>query len=408
MKTYERFLKYVAVPTMSDGASETVPSSAKQLVLANMLKEDLDALGLSDVHVDEYGYVYATLPANTDKEVNTIGFIAHMDTSSEASDTDIKTAIVEYQGGDILLNAEKEIYMTVSDYPYLEHYVGDHLIVTDGTTLLGADDKAGIAEIMSAIEKIIAQNIPHGDIRIGFTPDEEIGRGANHFNVEKFHADYAYTVDGGALGELEYENFNAAGAHITIHGRSIHPGSAKDKMKNAASIACDFNAMLPPLEVPEHTEGYEGFHHLGGMQGGIESATLHYIIRDHDKAKFEEKKQQFIDITAALNEKWGEGTVELQMSDSYYNMKEKIEPHMYIIDRAKKAMEDTGITPRIVPIRGGTDGARLSFKGLPCPNLCTGGENFHSRFEFVSIESMEKISDMLVKLIENSVNEGKM
>ncbi len=408
MKTYERFLNYVAVPTMSDGASETVPSSKKQLVLAEILKNELLALGLSDAEVDACGYVYATLPANTDKEVNTIGLIAHMDTSSEASDTDIKTSIVEYKGGDILLNAEKNIYMTLEDYPYLTNYIGQHLIVTDGTTLLGADDKAGVAEIMSALEKIIASDIPHGKICIGFTPDEEIGRGANHFDVAKFGADYGYTVDGGALGELEYENFNAAGAHITVHGRSIHPGSAKDKMKNAASIACEFNAMLPALEVPEHTEGYEGFHHLSGMTGATEYAKLDYIIRDHDKAKFEAKKQQFIDITNALNEKWGAGTVELAMGDSYFNMKEKIEPHMYIIDRAKKAMEETGITPKIVPIRGGTDGARLSFMGLPCPNLCTGGENFHSRFEFVSIEAMEKISDMLVKLIENSVTDGKM
>ncbi len=408
MKTYERFLTYVAVPTMSDSASETVPSSKKQLVLAEILKKELLDLGLCDAHVDEYGYVYATLPANTDAPVNTIGLIAHMDTSSEASDTDIKTAIVEYKGGDILLNAEKEIYMTLADYPYLKEYEGQHLIVTDGTTLLGADDKAGIAEIMSALEKIIESGIPHGTIKIGFTPDEEIGRGANHFNVEKFAADYGYTVDGGALGELEYENFNAAGAHVTVHGRSIHPGSAKDKMKNAAAIACEFNAMLPEMEVPEHTEGYEGFHHLSGMTGATEYARLDYIIRDHDRTKFEEKKKQFIDITAALNKKWGEGTVELEMGDSYFNMKEKIEPHMYIIDRAKKAMEDTGITPRIVPIRGGTDGARLSFMGLPCPNLCTGGENFHSRFEFVSVEAMEKISDMLVRLIENSVKEGKM
>ena len=407
MKTYERFLKYVAVPTMSDSDSETVPSSAKQLVLAHILKEELMELGLSDARVDDCGYVYASLPANTDKEINTIGLIAHMDTSSEASDTDIKTKIVEYKGGDILLNEEKGIYMTLADYPYLTKYEGQNLIVTDGTTLLGADDKAGIAEIMTALEKIITSGMPHGKICIGFTPDEEIGRGANHFDVKGFAADYAYTVDGGAIGELEYENFNAAGASITIHGRSIHPGSAKDKMKNAASIACEFNAMLPANEVPEHTEGYEGFHHLSSISGATELAKLDYIIRDHDKVKFEEKKQQFIDVTNAINAKWGEGTAELNMKDSYFNMKEKIEPHMYIVDRAKKAMEDVGITPNIVPIRGGTDGARLSFMGLPCPNLCTGGENFHSRFEFVSVESMEKISDMLVKIIENSVTDGK-
>ena len=407
MKTYERFLKYVAVPTMSDGASSTVPSSAKQLVLANILRDELLALGLTDARVDECGYVYATLPANTQTPVNTIGLIAHMDTSSEASDTDIKATVVAYEGGDILLNEEKQIYMTCEDYPYLEHYKGQHLIVTDGTTLLGADDKAGVAEIMSALQKIIDGGIPHGKICIAFTPDEEIGRGANHFDVEGFGADYAYTVDGGALGELEFENFNAAGAHVTIHGRSIHPGSAKGKMKNAASIACEFNAMLPADEVPEMTEGYEGFHHLSGMTGATELARLDYIIRDHDKAKFEEKKQQFIAATDALNAKWGNGTVELSLHDSYYNMKEKIEPHMYIIHRAERAMKDVGITPKFVPIRGGTDGARLSFMGLPCPNLCTGGENFHSRFEFVSVEAMEKISDMLVRLIENSVTEGK-
>ncbi|MBQ7309549.1 MAG: peptidase T [Clostridia bacterium] len=407
MKAYERFLKYVAYPTMSDGASETVPSTAKQLVLAAALKDELIALGLSDARVDDCGYVYATLPANTDKEVNTIGLIAHMDTSSEASDTDIKASIVDYKGGDILLNEKENIVMTVADYPYLAKYEGQHLIVSDGTTLIGADDKAGIAEIMTAVEAIIASGMEHGKICVAFTPDEEIGRGANHFDVAGFGADYAYTVDGGALGELEYENFNAAGAHITIHGVSIHPGSAKDKMKNAALIACELNALLPADEIPSKTEGYEGFHHLSGISGGIEHAELHYIIRDHDRTKFEEKKANFVNACAKINEIYGEGTAVMNLSDSYYNMKEKIEPHMYIIDRAKKAMTDVGVTPNVVPIRGGTDGARLSFMGLPCPNLCTGGENFHSRFEFVSVEAMEKISDILVKLIENSVTEGK-
>jgi len=407
MKAYERFLNYVAYPTMSDGASATVPSSAKQLVLANALKEELLSLGLTDAYVDGFGYVYASLPANTEKEVNTICLIAHMDTSSEASDTDIKASIVAYDGGDILLNEKESIYMTVSDYPYLTKYEGQHLIVSDGTTLIGADDKAGIAEIMTALEKIIASGMPHGKICVAFTPDEEIGRGADHFNVEDFGADYAYTVDGGALGELEYENFNAAGAHITFHGVSIHPGSAKDKMKNAALIACEFNALLPADEIPSKTEGYEGFHHLSGMSGGIEHAELHYIIRDHDRAKFEEKKQNFVKACETINAIYGENTAVMQLSDSYYNMKEKIEPHMYIIDRAKKAMSDVGVTPNVVPIRGGTDGARLSFMGLPCPNICTGGENFHSRFEFVSVEAMEKITDILVKLIENSVAQGK-
>jgi tripeptide aminopeptidase len=330
-----------------------------------------------------------------------------MDTSSEASDTDIKASIVDYKGGDILLNEKENIVMTVADYPYLAKYEGQHLIVSDGTTLIGADDKAGIAEIMTAVEKIIASGMEHGKICVAFTPDEEIGRGANHFDVAGFGADYAYTVDGGALGELEYENFNAAGAHIEIHGVSIHPGSAKDKMKNAALIACEFNALLPEDEIPSKTEGYEGFHHLSGISGGIEYAELHYIIRDHDRTKFEEKKAGFVDACAKINAIYGEGTAVMKLSDSYYNMKEKIEPHMYIIDRAKKAMTDVGVTPNVVPIRGGTDGARLSFMGLPCPNICTGGENFHSRFEFVSVEAMEKISDILVKLIENSVTDGK-
>ena len=407
MKAYERFLNYVAFPTMSDSASETVPSTAKQLVLAAALKEELIALGLTDAKVDGCGYVYATLPANTEKEINTIGWIAHMDTSSEASDTDIKASIVDYKGGDILLNEKENIVMTVADYPYLAKYEGQHLIASDGTTLIGADDKAGIAEIMTAVEKIIASGMEHGKICVAFTPDEEIGRGANHFDVAGFGADYAYTVDGGALGELEYENFNAAGAHIEIHGVSIHPGSAKDKMKNAALIACEFNALLPEDEIPSKTEGYEGFHHLSGISGGIEYAELHYIIRDHDRTKFEEKKAGFVDACAKINAIYGEGTAVMKLSDSYYNMKEKIEPHMYIIDRAKKAMTDVGVTPNVVPIRGGTDGARLSFMGLPCPNICTGGENVHSRFEFVSVEAMEKISDILVKLIENSVTDGK-
>ena len=407
MKAYERFLNYVAYPTMSDDASETVPSSAKQLVLAKALKEELLSLGLTDAYVDGFGYVYATLPANTDKEVNTIGLIAHMDTSSEASDTDIKTSIVAYNGGDILLNEKENIYMTVSDYPYLAKYEGQHLIVSDGTTLIGADDKAGIAEIMTALEAIMESKIPHGKICVAFTPDEEIGRGADHFNVEGFGADYAYTVDGGALGELEYENFNAAGAHIEFHGVSIHPGSAKDKMKNAALIACEFNALLPADEIPSKTEGYEGFHHLAGMSGGIEYAELNYIIRDHDRAKFEIKKNDFVKACETINAIYGAGTAVMKLNDSYYNMKEKIEPHMYIIDRAKKAMTDVGVTPDVVPIRGGTDGARLSFMGLPCPNICTGGENFHSRFEFVSVEAMEKITDIIVKLIENSVEQGK-
>ena len=407
MTVSERFLKYVAYPTMSVDESTTVPTTAKQLVLGKVLVEELLELGLSDAHMDDKGYIYATLPANTDKDINTIGFIAHMDTSSAASDENIKTSVVKYKGGDILLNAEQNIYMKIADYPYLDKYIGEHLIVTDGTTLLGADDKAGIAEIMTMLEKLIESGEEHGTIKIGFTPDEEVGRGADHFDVEKFAADYAYTVDGGALGELEYENFNASGATVTVHGVSIHPGSAKNKMKNAVTMAMEFNALLPALEVPERTEGYEGFHNLHKMSGETELATMQYIIRDHDKNKVAAKKQQFLKAAEEMNRIYGEGTVEVELRDSYFNMKEIIENHMYIIERAKKAMIDTGIKPNIVPIRGGTDGARLSFLGLPCPNLCTGGENFHSRFEFVSIESMEKITDLLVCIIKNSVTEGK-
>lgn len=405
MTVTERFLKYVSYPTMSCSDSATVPSTAKQKILGADIAAELRALGLADAHMDELGYVYATLPANTDKEVNTIGFIAHMDTSEAASDENIKTAIVEYSGGDILLNAEKNIYMKQSDYPCLEKYVGDRLIVTDGTTLLGADDKAGIAEILTMLERLIASGEEHGTIKVGITPDEEVGRGADHFDVEKFAADYAYTVDGGALGELEYENFNAAGATVTIHGVSIHPGSAKNKMKNAVTIAMEYNALLPALEVPEKTEGYEGFHNLYKMTAETELATMSYILRDHDKTKIEAMKAQFLKAAEEINARFGEGTAEVSLRDSYSNMREIIEQHMYIIDRAKKAMADVGITPDIVPIRGGTDGARLSFRGLPCPNLCTGGENFHSRFEFVSVESMEKITDLLLQIVKNSVTE---
>ena len=402
MKAYERFLKYVAYPTMScEGAGKT-PSSDKQLVLARALYEELIELGLCDVVLDEYGYLYATLPANTDAECNTIGFIAHMDTSSEASDENIKARVVSYNGGDILLNEEKGIYMRVADYPYLEGYKGHELIVTDGTPLLGADDKAGIAEIITAVEKLKNEDIPHGKIRIAFTPDEESGEGADHFNVELFGADYAYTVDGGELGELEYENFNAASCRVKINGVSIHPGSAKDRMKNAARIACEFDTSLPQSEIPERTEGYEGFHHLLSIEGECENATLVYIIRDHDREKFEAKKSEFCRVADEFNKKYGEGAVEINLRDSYFNMREKIEDNMFIIERAKNAMLSLGVTPIVVPIRGGTDGARLSFMGLPCPNICTGGANFHSRFEFVSIESMEKIVEILTVLMREA------
>ena len=407
MRAYERFLEYVKYPTMSSEESESCPSTKKQLALAELLRDELLTLGLSDARVDEFGYVYASLPQNCEGDINAIGFIAHMDTSPEACDENVNAQVIDYEGGDILLNEKKDIWLRVADYPYLEDYAGHHLIVSDGTTLIGADDKAGIAEIMTALSKIIKSGAPHGKICVAFTPDEEIGRGADRFDVSAFGADYAYTVDGGPIGELEYENFNAASAKVTVHGVSIHPGSAKDRMKNASLIACEFNSLLPPDEIPEKTEGYEGFHHLISMSGEIELAKLNYIIRDHDREKFEEKKRVFTEAAAKINERWGKGVLTLDLKDSYYNMREKIEPCIYIVERAKDAMLELGIRPVVVPIRGGTDGARLSFMGLPCPNLCTGGENFHSRFEFVSVESMEKISDIIVRIIENAVKDGK-
>ena len=398
MRAYERFLNYAAYPTMSDETSVTHPSSAKQLVLARALADELVAMGLEEVEVDEWGYVYAHLSANTDKPCNDIGFIAHMDTSSEASDENIKTRLVDYRGGDILLNEEKNIIMRVADYPYLKDFCGQTLIVSDGTTLIGADDKAGIAEIMTALEVLINSGVPHGKVSVAFTPDEEIGEGADNFRTERFGADYAYTVDGGTLGELEYENFNAASCKVSIKGVSIHPGSAKDKMKNAARIAAEFDSCLPCEEIPEKTEGYEGFHHLLSITGATEDARLVYIIRDHDREAFESKKAGFTALAERMNEKYGEGTVSLDIKDSYFNMREKIEDNLFVVDRAKCAMTELGVTPIVVPIRGGTDGARLSFMGLPCPNLCTGGANFHSRFEFVSVEAMDKITEIIVKI----------
>ncbi len=401
MKVQDRFLKYVSFPTMSDEESETCPSSAKQKKLGEYLTEELLSLGLADAHMDENGYVYATLPANCEGDIPTVGLISHMDTSPEAADEPIRPKTVAYDGGDILLNEEKGITMREADYPYLADYRGQHLIVTDGTTLLGADDKAGVAEIVTAIEALIASGKKHGTVKIGFTPDEEIGRGADLFDVEKFGADYAYTVDGGALGELEYENFNAASAVAEFAGVSIHPGSGKDRMKNAALYAAEFVSLLPAHEIPAETEGYEGFYHLLGIEGGIESAKVTYIIRDHDREKFEEKKRVFLAAGEKINEKYGAGTCKVTVKDSYYNMKEIIDANLYTVERAETAMREVGIEPKVIPIRGGTDGARLSFMGLPCPNLCTGGENFHSRFEFVSVESMEKISEMLVRLLSD-------
>ena len=402
MKITNRFLKYVSYPTMSDETSETVPSSEKQLVLSRAIAEELVALGLEEVELDEMGYLYATLPANVNDSTLTLGLVAHVDTSDACPDYPIKTKIVRYMGEDICLNEEKGIYLTSEEYPSLKNYINNDLIVTDGTTLLGADDKAGVCAIVSAVENIINSGVPHGKIRICFTPDEEIGRGADHFDVEKFGADYAYTVDGGALGEIEYENFNAASAVVKFNGVSIHPGSAKDKMKNASLMAMDFNALLPVDEIPAKTEGYEGFFHLIEMSGECESATLVYIIRDHDINKFNVKKSLLLECADKINAKYGEGSCVATVKDSYFNMKEIIDEHMYTIDRAREAMEQVGVEPIIMPIRGGTDGARLSFMGLPCPNICTGGENFHSRFEFLSVQSLHKVVEIVERIIINA------
>ena len=401
MKTVsQRFLRYVTFDTQSDEFSETCPSTAKQLTLAKALVEEMLSMGISDAHMDEHGYIYGTVPG--DPTLPTIGFIAHMDTSPSYSGANIQAKTVLYEGGDILLNAQENIVMRAAEFESLEAHVGKHLIVTDGTTLLGADDKAGVAEILTAAKLLLASEKPHATIRIGITPDEEIGRGADLFDVKGFAADYAYTVDGGGLGELEYENFNAAGAEVRFRGVNIHPGSAKNKMRNSQLIAMEFQAMLPVHQRPENTEGYEGFIHLTDMKGDEENSLLRYILRDHDLAKLQEKKAVMESAARFLNEKYGQGTVELAIRDSYFNMREKIEPCMFIIDRAKAAMESLGITPVIVPIRGGTDGARLSFEGLPCPNLCTGGYNFHGRFEYIPVEDMEKVVELLLTIAQTA------
>ncbi len=392
----ERFLRYVGFYTTSDEYSETCPSTSRQLALGKTLVEEMLEMGITDAHMDENGYIYGTVPG--DPSLPTIGLIAHMDTAPGFSGENIKARTVLYQGGDILLNEEKRIYMRCRDFESLAHNVNKHLIVTDGTTLLGADDKAGVAEILTAAQILLNSKEKHATIRIGFTPDEEIGRGADRFDVTGFGADYAYTVDGGGLGELEYENFNAAGAVVVFNGVNIHPGSAKNKMVNSQLLAMEFNALLPEHQRPESTEGYEGFFHLTDMQGDATKTTLRYIIRDHDLEKFTQKKALMETIAAFLNAKYGENTVKLTVQDSYFNMREKIEPCMYIVDRAKAAMEAVGITPKVVPIRGGTDGARLSFEGLPCPNLCTGGENFHGPFEYIPVEDMEKTVELLVQI----------
>lgn len=398
----DRFLRYIKIDTESDINSETCPSTLKQLDLARLLKKECDALGLSDVTLDENGYVMASLPSNTSKAVPVIGWIAHMDTSPDMSGKDVKAQWVEnYDGGDIVLNKEEKIIMSPVDFPELKQYIGQKIITTDGTTLLGADDKAGIAAIMSAVKYLLEHpEIEHGTLKIGFTPDEEIGRGADLFDVKKFGADFAYTVDGGELGELEYENFNAAGAKITIKGRSVHPGTAKDKMINAINIGMDIAGMLPPQMRPEHTEKYDGFFHLMRFNGSLERTILEYIIREHDRDKFEWQKGILEKAVETANYKYGPGTADLMMSDQYYNMKEKILPVFHIIETAREAMLQLGLEPKIIPVRGGTDGARLSFEGLPCPNLFTGGHNAHGRFEYLPAESLEKAVDVILKVVE--------
>ena len=400
MELKDRFLKYVSFDTQSDENSNTFPSTDKQLVLLNYLADEMRSLGMVDVTVDKYGYAMGTIPASQGYEnAPVIGFISHVDTSPDMSGKDVKPHVIEeYDGGDIMLNGS--LTMRVADFPELKGFVGHTIIHTDGTTLLGADDKAGCAEIMSAAEYLMAHpEIKHGKIRIGFTPDEEIGRGADLFDVAGFGADYAYTADGGTIGEIEYENFNAAGAKAEFFGLNIHPGSAKDKMVNSQYIAMEFQSLLPAAQKPEYTAGYEGFIHLTDMAGEVEKSTLRYIIRDHDMAKFQEKKAVMQSAADFINAKYGEGTCVLTVRDSYFNMKQHIEPVMYVVDRAKNAMRLSGMEPVEVPIRGGTDGARLSYEGLPCPNLCTGGENYHGRFEYIPVEDMEKCVQMLVNIL---------
>lgn len=402
MTVTDRFLNYVSFDTQSSETSDTTPSTAKQMKLAQALKAECEDLGLTEISLDEHAYLMATLPANTAAEIPTIGFIAHLDTSPDMSGENVRPRIVRrYDGQDILLNEKENIALSPKMFPELLHYIGEDLIVTDGTTLLGADDKAGIAEIMTAVQYLTEHpEIKHGKIRIAFNPDEEIGRGASKFDVEKFGCQWAYTMDGGEVGELEYENFNAAAAKITVKGLNVHPGYAKNKMVNAGLIAAQFAALLPPNERPEHTEGYEGFFHLTGMSGSVEEATLSYIVRDHDRNRFERRLKRLQDTADYFNQIYPPGTVRLEIKQQYRNMREIVEPHKHIVELAEKAIREAGVTPIVRPIRGGTDGAQLSFKGLPCPNLFAGGLNFHGRYEFVPIQSMEKAVEVIVKIIE--------
>ena len=402
MNLVERFLKYVSFDTQSDENSGVTPSSAKQMVFAQYLKNELEDLGLEEIELDEHGYLYATLPANTDKQVPTIGFIAHMDTSPDMSGANVTPRIVhKYDGSDIVLCEEESIILAPAQFPELLEHKGEDLIVTDGKTLLGADDKAGIAEIVSAIVYLQEHpEIKHGKIRVGFNPDEEIGLGAHKFDVAKFGCEWAYTMDGSEVGELEFENFNAAAAKVIVKGRNVHPGYAKGKMVNAIRVANEFMSLVPGDETPEATEGYEGFYHVVGVEGEVEQATISYIIRDHDRTKFETRKEAMLAWAEEINAKYGAGTVVVELKDQYYNMRQQIEPVMHIIDTAFKAMEEVGVTPKVKAIRGGTDGAQLSFKGLPCPNVFAGGLNFHGRYEFVPIQSMEKAMLVVVKIAE--------
>jgi tripeptide aminopeptidase len=402
----ERFLKYVSFDTQSDEGSSTCPSTAKQLELGKYLVQELRQIGLKDADMDGNGYVYATLEGNIDKEVPVIGFIAHMDTSPDMTGAAVKPRIIaNYDGKDIVLNEKENIILSTKTFPDLIPLKGQDLIVTDGTTLLGADDKAGIAEIVTAVEYLVSHpEIRHGTLKVGFTPDEEIGRGADRFDMERFGADYAYTLDGDTEGKLEYENFNAASAKMIIHGVNVHPGSSKNKMKNSILIAMELNAMLPSAETPAHTELYEGFFHLNNMEGSVEKTMLHYILRDHDKEKFKRRKDLMEGAVAFLNNKYGENTCTLELKDQYLNMKEKLEPVMHIVDAAREAMKQVGVEPVIRPVRGGTDGARLSWMGLPTPNLFTGGQNYHGKFEFVSVHSMQKAVEVIVKIAENAVH----
>ena len=401
MKAYERLLKYVQVDTPSDPESGKNPSSACQFDLANMLVEELKGLGVENAEVDDKCYVYASIPATEGYEgCKRLGFIAHMDTAPDFNGCGVKPQMIEnYDGEDVQLGESGRV-IRVKDFPHLLQLKGRTLITTDGTSLLGSDDKSGIAEIMTMVERILTENIPHGKICIGFTPDEEIGAGADHFDVERFGADIGYTLDGGMEGEIEYENFNGAGAKITVHGNNVHPGTAKDIMLNAQLVAMELNANLPAEETPAHTEGYEGFFHLTDMSGNVEQAKLQYIIRDHDGTKFEARKELLVKVVDALNEKYGDGTVVMELKDQYYNMKEMVEPHIHLIDYAKEAAKEVGINPNVVPIRGGTDGARLSFMGLPCPNLGTGGFAFHGPYEHVTAEGMELCVEMMLKIVE--------